>query len=253
MRDDDNSSCNKSDSSCPDGYYIIEKILDKKVRSSVKYYLVKWQGFEDRHNTWEPLKNLRNVAGMVKEFDVIYEKQKDKPVMLKDNNKRTSSNAKLSASDDSHAKYSKIMKVEEESKPKLKKAKTNTNHPNMSTKVSSPLPSDTNKSKSDSHMLNGESSLKSQIERFNKRLIKPLIYFVDANTNINTTTAGKDMIDKILDVFLKEKQLSFYIQWKCNFANERPANSILSLKEMKEKYASQLLDYLLDKVQLASI
>ena len=42
-------------------YYIAEKILgEKKVRGVTKY-LVKWKGYEDADNSWEPISNLKNV------------------------------------------------------------------------------------------------------------------------------------------------------------------------------------------------
>jgi hypothetical protein len=43
--------------------YIVEAVLDKKTeksgRSRVVKYLVKWQGYPDSDNTWEPVSNLK--------------------------------------------------------------------------------------------------------------------------------------------------------------------------------------------------
>ena len=38
--------------------YLVEKILDSKYRHNRLRYLVKWQGYSDLHNSWEPGENL---------------------------------------------------------------------------------------------------------------------------------------------------------------------------------------------------
>ena len=63
--------------------YVIEKILDKR---NVKYYhaktkqefLVKWKGYGDEHNSWEPKSNLS--LEIIKE----YEKEKKKKIPKKE-------------------------------------------------------------------------------------------------------------------------------------------------------------------------
>ncbi len=49
--------------------FMVEKILDKRKDGRKVLYLVKWDGFEEKDATWEPLSNLNNVKDMVKEFD----------------------------------------------------------------------------------------------------------------------------------------------------------------------------------------
>lgn len=39
--------------------YEVEYLCDYKVAKGVEYYLVKWKGWPDSTNTWEPLRNLR--------------------------------------------------------------------------------------------------------------------------------------------------------------------------------------------------
>lgn len=56
-----------------DTVFTVEKILDKKKEGRRALYLIKWEGFEERDATWEPLSNLNNVKEMVKEFDRQYE------------------------------------------------------------------------------------------------------------------------------------------------------------------------------------
>lgn len=34
--------------------YVVEKIIDSRVKNGVKEYLLKWIGYDDKDNTWEP-------------------------------------------------------------------------------------------------------------------------------------------------------------------------------------------------------
>ena len=44
-------------------YYEVEKILDKRSRGSIVEYLVKWLGFDNDWNTWQPAEILMKNAG----------------------------------------------------------------------------------------------------------------------------------------------------------------------------------------------
>lgn len=48
-------------------YFEIEDILDSKRDGRRLYYLIKWKGFPDSENSWEPLSNIP-ARGLVKEF-----------------------------------------------------------------------------------------------------------------------------------------------------------------------------------------
>ena len=54
--------------------HMVEKILDKRVApNGSEEYLIKWQGYSDAHNTWEPEENVKasvTDAGVVGKDDI---------------------------------------------------------------------------------------------------------------------------------------------------------------------------------------
>jgi hypothetical protein len=40
--------------------YEVEKIIEKRKKGRSIQYLVKWKGYDEDQNTWEPVKNLQN-------------------------------------------------------------------------------------------------------------------------------------------------------------------------------------------------
>ncbi len=53
------------------GTFIVEKILDKRIKGSKIEYLVKWEGYSEADNTWEPIKNLENVVYLINEYESL--------------------------------------------------------------------------------------------------------------------------------------------------------------------------------------
>ena len=49
--------------------YEVEKILDRRGRHPNFKYLVKWEGYPDSDNSWEPINNLRNAKDLIEEFE----------------------------------------------------------------------------------------------------------------------------------------------------------------------------------------
>ena len=41
--------------------YDVEKILAHKTVKNIDHYLVKWKGYDNSHNTWEPLENFNEL------------------------------------------------------------------------------------------------------------------------------------------------------------------------------------------------
>ena len=56
LHDKEESSCNEIDGE--EAYYV-EKIVDVKVKNGVKNYLVKWKGYDEKDNSWEPENGLQ--------------------------------------------------------------------------------------------------------------------------------------------------------------------------------------------------
>ncbi len=52
-----------------DDIFIVDQIIDKRTRHGRDEYLVKWEGWSPKHNTWEPLGHLTNVLDIIDAFE----------------------------------------------------------------------------------------------------------------------------------------------------------------------------------------
>ncbi|XP_014498834.1 chromo domain-containing protein LHP1 isoform X1 [Vigna radiata var. radiata] len=65
-----------------DGFYEIETIRRRRIRKGQLQYLIKWRGWPETANTWEPLENLQSVPDLLRAFEEdSFRKRKRKHVV----------------------------------------------------------------------------------------------------------------------------------------------------------------------------
>jgi hypothetical protein len=71
---------NKSDQSTSEGdsnVFVVERILDKRVRKGVIQYLIKWLDYPEDESTWESEANCANCKYLIDEFEKSQPKKKN--------------------------------------------------------------------------------------------------------------------------------------------------------------------------------
>ena len=69
----------------------VEKILSERILRNNKMYLVKWKGFSEDENTWEPIENLQGCERILAKY-ILSTKDRMANDFQKDSGKASSDN-----------------------------------------------------------------------------------------------------------------------------------------------------------------
>ncbi|XP_026807305.1 chromobox protein homolog 3-like [Rhopalosiphum maidis] len=98
-KNDKKSNSNNKKQEEENQVYVVEKVLDKCVRHGKVVYFLKWKGFSDSENSWEPIENL-NCDDLINIFE-------------RERKSKTSNSIDLESSDESDNNNTEEQKVAE--------------------------------------------------------------------------------------------------------------------------------------------
>ncbi|KAI3697334.1 hypothetical protein L6452_30280 [Arctium lappa] len=61
-----------------DGFYMVEAVRRKRTRKGKPQYLIKWRGWPEATNTWEPMDNLSSIPDVIEAFEESLRERKQR-------------------------------------------------------------------------------------------------------------------------------------------------------------------------------
>jgi len=189
--------------------YEIEKIVEERTVGKNKEYLVKWKGWKDEDNTWEPKENL--TAAIIKKYEAEAKKQKDSASAKKPG---PASKKKVTIPEKAALLMSKKMeKTVKKASPKIEPKETKKKaSPKMGPKSKTLSQNDTKKSRG----------------RPKK----------DDSDDEELEILEEHIFEKILDDRTMGKKKEYYVKWKNSVKNTWEPKEKLSLENI-EAYESK--------------
>lgn len=57
--------------------YEVENIIDKKIEDGNTLYLVKWKGYTEKSNSWEPVSSFKNCKNLLLKYELVEDEDDD--------------------------------------------------------------------------------------------------------------------------------------------------------------------------------
>lgn len=172
----------------------VELILNKRRRRNKIEYFLKWNGFDDNHNSWEPKKNL-NCKYLIRNFEKnLKQKKKDQFKCKQSSSTVTSCSLSETGSSNGHKNASFSL-------PKKKVEKTNKSD-------KSDLIENNNKVDDDETSLSEEEENHVNFNDYEDSVSD------GEDSNVTQTTPVEKIPERFLGVMRANGQLVFLVKWK---------------------------------------